>query len=52
MAMLVTCDIGDEILIPEPMYASYILLAQQNSVNIIPINTKVENDFRLPEGMK
>lgn len=49
MAMLVTCDIGDEILIPEPMYASYILLAQQNSVNIIPINTKVENDFRLPE---
>ena len=31
------------------MYASYILLAQQNSVNIIPINTKVENDFRLPE---
>lgn len=49
MAMLVTCDIGDEILVPEPMYASYILLAHQNSVKITPINTRVENNFKLPK---
>lgn len=49
MAMLVTCDMGDEILVPDPMYASYIMLADQSSVNIVPIPTSVENDFALPE---
>lgn len=48
MAMLVTCDVGDEILVPEPLYASYNLLASQNSVNIVPIHTQVENGFSLP----
>lgn len=48
MVMLATCDIGDEILVPDPMYASYILLSEQNSVNLIPIKTNIENNFNLP----
>lgn len=48
MAMLVTCDVGDELLVPEPLYASYNLLASQNSVNIVPIRTRVEKGFSLP----
>lgn len=48
MAMLVTCDVGDELLVPEPLYASYNLLASQNSVKIVPIRTQVENGFSLP----
>ncbi len=48
MAMLVTCDVGDELLVPEPLYASYNLLASQNSIKIVPIRTQVENGFSLP----
>lgn len=48
MAMLVTCDVGDELLVPEPLYASYNLLVSQNSVNIVSIHTQVENGFSLP----
>lgn len=48
-AMLATCDVGDEILIPEPLYTSYNGLASMTSVNIVPILTKAEDGFKLPD---
>lgn len=48
-AMLATCDIYDEILIPEPLYTSYNGLASVTSINIVPIFTKAENGFHLPD---
>lgn len=48
-AMLATCDVGDEIIIPEPLYTSYNGLASMTSVNIVPILTKAEDGFQLPD---
>lgn len=39
---------GDEVLVPEPLYANYISFTMPNGVNIAPIPTKQENDFALP----
>lgn len=47
-AMLATCDVGDEILVPEPLYTSYNGLASMTSINIVPILTKAEDGFHLP----
>ncbi len=49
-AMLATCDVGgDEIIVPEPLYTSYNGLASMTSVNIVPILTKAEDGFKLPD---
>lgn len=48
-AMLATCDVGDEVLVPEPLYTSYNGLASMTSVNIVPILTKAEDGFCLPD---
>ncbi len=48
-AMLATCDVGDEIIVPEPLYTSYNGLASMTSVNIVPITTKAEDGFKLPD---
>jgi aspartate aminotransferase len=42
------CDPGDEILVPEPLYASYLLLASVASVKLCPVPTRVEDGFHLP----
>jgi len=39
---------GDEIIIPEPFYANYIGFALTAGINIVPIPTRIEEDFDLP----
>ena len=42
------CDPGDEVIIPEPFYANYNGFAHASDVNVIPITSKIENNFALP----
>jgi len=48
-ALMVSMDIGEEVLIPEPYYANYNGFAKMANVNVKPIPTNVENSFKLPE---
>lgn len=41
-------DPGDEIIIPEPFYANYNGFSQGSSVNIVPVVSKIEDNFALP----
>ncbi len=47
-AMMAICDPGDEIIIPEPFYTNYNGFATEAGVKIVPITSKIENDFQLP----
>ena len=48
MGFVACLDPGDEIIIPEPFYANYNGFAVASGINIIPITTKLENDWELP----
>jgi aspartate aminotransferase len=39
---------GDEIIIPEPFYTNYNSYAIQSGVNIVTVESHIENDFALP----
>ncbi len=41
-------DEGDEVIIPEPFYANYNGFATANGVNVVPIVSKIEENFALP----
>jgi aspartate aminotransferase len=41
-------DPGDEVLIPEPLYANYIGFANMLGLNVIPIPTGPEDGYHLP----
>lgn len=41
-------DPGDEIIIPEPFYANYIGFSTASGVNIVPVISKIEDNFALP----
>ncbi len=41
-------DVDDEIIIPEPFYANYNGFANASGVNIVPVISKIENNFALP----
>ncbi len=43
------CDEGDEVIVPEPMYANYIGFAAGMGVKVIPLETKIEENFALPK---
>jgi len=47
-AMGSVADIGDEIIIPEPFYANYNGFATASGVKIIPVISKIEDNFALP----
>jgi aspartate aminotransferase len=47
-AMGTIADQGDEIIIPEPFYANYNGFAIASGVTIIPVISKIENNFALP----
>ncbi|MEZ4859282.1 MAG: pyridoxal phosphate-dependent aminotransferase [Flavobacteriaceae bacterium] len=47
-AMGTVCDVGDEIIIPEPFYANYNGFATASGVTIIPVISKIEDNFALP----
>lgn len=39
---------GDEVIIPEPMYANYLGFACEAGVNVVPIKSFIETGFALP----
>jgi len=41
-------DTDDEIIIPEPFYANYNGFSTASGVNIVPVISKIENNFALP----
>ena len=47
-AMGSICDAGDEVIIPEPFYANYNGFATASGVTIVPVNSKIEDNFALP----
>jgi aspartate aminotransferase len=47
-ALQATCDVGDEILIPEPFYPNYLGHALVNGIRIVPITTRAEDGYHLP----
>ena len=42
------CDSGDEIIIPEPFYANYNGFSTASGVTIVPVISKIEDNFALP----
>lgn len=41
-------DEGDEIVIPEPFYANYNGFSTSSGINVVPVISKIENNFALP----
>ena len=41
-------DPGDEIIVPEPFYANYYSFSTQSTVTVVPVISKIEDDFALP----
>ncbi len=46
--LMAICDPGDEVIIPEPFYTNYNGFALEAGVHIVPITSKVEDNFQLP----
>ncbi|PHS64662.1 MAG: aspartate aminotransferase [Flavobacterium sp.] len=47
-AMGTIADQGDEIIIPEPFYANYTGFATASGITIVPVISKIEDNFALP----
>ncbi len=47
-SMLSCLNPGDEVIVPEPMYANYIGFATIADVKVVPITTRIEDGFALP----
>lgn len=45
---LTTCDLGDEVIIPEPFYANYNGFAVAAGINVVPVTASIESGFALP----
>ncbi len=41
-------DVDDEIIIPEPFYANYNGFSIESGVNVVPVISKIEDNFALP----
>jgi len=48
-AVLAAADPGDEILVPEPFYTNYNSYTAMAAVKLVPIETRAETGFHLPE---
>jgi aspartate aminotransferase len=46
--MMAICDVGDEVIIPEPFYTNYNGFAQMAAIKVVPITTYVDDGFHLP----
>lgn len=46
--LMAICDPGDEVIIPEPFYTNYNGFAVEAGVNVVPITSRIEDDFQLP----
>lgn len=49
-AFLACLDPGDEVIVVEPFYANYAGFAVAAGVQLVPITTRVEEDFALPRS--
>jgi aspartate aminotransferase len=47
-ALMAICDVGDEVIIPEPFYTNYNGFSEAAGVNVVPFITKAEEGFHLP----
>ena len=47
-AMGTIADADDEIIIPEPFYANYNGFATSSGVNVVPVQSNIEDSFALP----
>lgn len=47
-SLQVLCDVGDEVLVPEPCYPSYRTFAAMAGVRLVPVETRVEEGYHLP----
>jgi aspartate aminotransferase len=45
---MTTCNLGDEIIIPEPFYANYNGFAVTAGINVVPVTATIESGFALP----
>ena len=48
IALSVTCNSDDEVIVFEPFYTNYNSFALQNDVKLVPITTHIEDGFALP----
>lgn len=46
--LLSILDEGEEVIIPEPLYANYIGFSKSGNINVVPIATSFEDGFALP----
>ncbi len=51
-ALLVACNPGDEVIVPEPFYTNYNGFANMTGVKIVPLTTYAEDGFNLPSNEK
>lgn len=49
MALFSVANPGDEIIVFEPFYPSYVTMARMFDISVIPIETRLEEGFHLPE---
>jgi aspartate aminotransferase len=49
-AFLTLFDPGDEVIVVEPFYANYSGFAVAAGIDLVPITTRIEEDFALPES--
>ncbi len=49
LALMATADVGDEILVFEPLYTSYKGFATMTGIKMVPVTLKIENNFALPD---
>ena len=47
-AIMLLCDPGDEIIVPEPFYANYASICASALVKIVPVTTRAEEGYHLP----
>ncbi len=47
--LLAICDYEDEVMIPEPFYTNYNGFGSSAGVKVVPITTKAEDGFKLPD---
>ena len=49
IALAVTCNPDDEVIVMEPFYTNYIALSLQNDVKLVPVSTSIETGLALPD---
>jgi len=51
-SLLALTDVGDEVIIFEPLYSSYKMLSSMVGIKLIPVTLKVENGFHLSNAFE